>query len=80
MAIRVTRAITKHGHYYALGDIIDEPTSVEQSYARLNKWEIISDPAPSFSSMRKPQLIQLAYERGLDVEGLTKAELIDLLE
>ena len=80
MAIRVTKAITKDGHYYAFGDVIDTPTSVEQSLRRLLKWEIISGPEQSISGLRKPQLVQLAEDRGLDVDGLLKADLIELLD
>ena len=80
MAYRVTTPITKYGRYYAAGDVIDEPTSVEQSLARIHKWETVSDPAPSISGLRKPQLVQLAEQGGLDVEGLTKSEIVDLLE
>ena len=80
MAIRVTQPITKHGRYYAAGEIIDNPTSVERSLARLNKWETVSDPAPSYSGLTKPQLVDLAAERGVDVAGLRKAEIIEALE
>jgi hypothetical protein len=80
MAYRVTKPITKHGRVYAKGDIVDDATSVEQSMARLLQWETVSDPAPSISGLRKPQLVELAEVRGFDVEGLTKAELVDLLE
>jgi hypothetical protein len=80
MAIRVTKAITKYGRVYAVGDIIDNPTSVELSLRRLYKWETVDDSAPSLYGMRKPDLVQLAESRGLDVDGLTKPELIDLLE
>lgn len=78
MAIRVTNAKTKHGVYYAAGDVI-ESTPYNDSLRRLFKWEIVSDPTPSLAGLRKPELIQLAEARGLDVSGLTKTELIDLL-
>ena len=80
MAIRVTKAITKYGRVYAVGDIIDTPTSVEESLRRLYGWEVLVDSPPSFSSMRKPELIRLVEGRGLDGSGLTKPELVDLLE
>ena len=80
MAPRVTNAVTKHGRVYAAGEIIDNPTPREDSMGRLFKWETVSDPAPSLAGLRKPQLVQLAAERGLDVEGLTKNELIEALE
>ena len=79
MAVRVTKAITKYGVYYAVGDIIDEPSSVEDSLRRLLKWELVSDSAPSLTGKRKADLIELAVERGFDVDGLTKNELVDLL-
>ena len=78
--LRVTHPITKHGRVYAAGETIDQPTSVERSLARLLKWETIVAPAPDLSGLRKPQLVQLAADRGLDVAGLTKNEIIDLLE
>jgi hypothetical protein len=80
MAIRVTTPITKYGRYYAAGEIIDEPTSVERSLARLLQWEQVDDPKPTLGGLRKAQLVDLAVERGVDVEGLTKAEIIELLE
>ena len=82
MAIRVTKPITKHGRVYAAGEIIDNPTSSEQSMRRLYQWEIIRDsaPQPPPRKLGKPQLVQLARERGLDVVGLTKAEIVQLLE
>ena len=90
MAIRVTTPITKYGRYYAAGTIIDDPTSVEQSLARLNKWETVSDPVDAHNEavaylyaldgMRKPQLVELARDGGFDVAGLTKAEIVKLLE
>lgn len=79
MAIRVTKAVTKYGRVYAVGDIIESPSSVEDSLCRLFKWEVVSDSAPSLSGKRKADLIELAVERGFDVDGLTKSDLIDLL-
>ena len=81
MAIRVTTPITKYGRYYAAGEIIDNPTSLEESMRRLNQWEIIPDSAPQPPPrLGKPQLVELARERGFDTVGLTKAELVELLE
>jgi len=80
MALRVTKAVTKHGRVYAAGDVIDNPTSSEQSLGRLFKWDTVVDPAPSIRTLGKPALVQLANERGLDVSGLRKADLVDLLE
>ena len=81
MAIRVTRPITKYGRYYAAGEILDEPlTSVERSLKNLLQWEKVDDPEPAIGGLRKPQLVGIAVERGVDVEGLTKAEIIELLE
>ena len=80
MAIRVTKAVTKYGVYYAVGDVIDNPTGLHDSLRRIYGWEILDDSPPSFSSMRKPELIRLVEGRGLDGSGLTKPELIDLLE
>ena len=80
MAIRVTTPITKYGRYYAAGTIIDDPTSVEQSLARLNKWETVSDPKPAVGRLGKPALVELATDGGFDVSGLTKSEIVQLLE
>jgi hypothetical protein len=79
MAVRVTKPITKFGRYYAAGEIIDTPTPVEASLARLLQWETVSDSKP-VSGLRKPELVQLAEDGGLDVAGLTKAEIVQLLE
>lgn len=80
MALRVTKPVTKHGRVYAAGEIIDNPTSVEQSLGRLFGWETVSDPSPQLAGLRKPQLVELARDGGFDVEGLTKSEIVDLLE
>ena len=83
MAIRVTNPITKHGRYYAAGEIIEQPTQSEHSYRRLYGWELVDDsktePQPQ-KKLGKPQLVELARERGFDVVGLTKAEIVELLE
>ncbi len=80
MAFRVTRPITKYGRYYAAGEILNEPlTSVERSLKNLLQWEKVEDPEPAIGGLRKPQLVELAEERGFDVEGLKKTELVELL-
>ena len=80
MALRVTRAITKNGHDYRVGDLLDSPTPTEVSLGRLFKWETVSDSVASLTGMSKPELVQTAESRGLDVTGLTKAEIRELLE
>jgi hypothetical protein len=82
MAIKVTRPITKDGYYYAAGTIIQTPTGTELSLARLWGWETVTD-SPVVRPVKKPtkpELVQIAKGRGLDTAGLTKNELIDLLE
>lgn len=37
------------------------------------------EPEPDLSSMRKAELVELAERRGVDTDGLTKAELVDAL-
>ncbi len=76
MGLRVTKAVTRHGYDYKVGDIIDNPTSEQASLGRLFKWETVSE---SLVGKRKPELVQIAEARGLDVDGLTKPELIELL-
>ena len=76
MGLRVTNAVTRHGRYYATGEVIDNPTSEQASLGRLFKWEQVSE---SLVGKRKPELVQIAEARGLDVDGLTKPELIELL-
>jgi len=76
MALRVTKAVTRRGRYYAVGDIIDNPTGEQASLGRLFKWETVSE---SLDKKRKPELVQIAEARGLDSSGLTKPELIELL-
>ena len=76
MAIRVTNAKTNQGRYYAAGEILHNPSSKEQSMARIYKWETVTGPKPGLT---KPDLLQLAEDRGLEVDGLTKKQLIDLL-
>ena len=80
MAIRVTRPITKYGRYYAAGEVIDEPTPVEASLSRLLQWEQVEDPKPSVGKLGKPALVELAVDGGFDVAGLTKAQIVELLE
>ena len=80
MAYRVTKAVTKYGTKYKVGDVIETPTSVEESLRRLFGWEILDDSVPSFASMRKTDLVDTAESRGIDVDGLTKNQILDLLE
>ena len=79
MAIRVTRAVTKNGRYYKAGEILDSPSGFEVSLGRIWGWETVTAPAPA-KRMTKPELVQAAEVRGLDPDGLTKNEIIDLLE
>ena len=81
MTLRVTLPITKYGRYYAEGEIIDDPSSVELSLARMLGWEqgVSPEPAP-LRGLRKPELVEVAERRGLDPSGLTKTELLALLE
>lgn len=80
MAIRVTKPVTKYGRVYRQGEIIDDPSSTERSLARLFAWETVPDSPPSLRSLRKADLVQLAEDRELDVEGLSKAEIVEVLE
>jgi len=80
MGLRVTKPVTKYGRYYASGDIIDQPSSTEQSLGRMYGWEQVNDSAPSLGGMKKAELVQLAEDRGLDVSGLTKKDLLDVLD
>lgn len=80
MRIRVTKAVTKYGRYYAAGEIIDNPGPLQDSLRRTHGWEILPDSAPSLAGLTKPQLVEIAHERGLDVAGLNKSELRRLLE
>lgn len=40
----------------------------------------VTIPLPPLKKMLKPELIELAVSKGIDVEGQTKAQLIDELE
>ena len=78
----VTKAVTKHGRYYRVGEFIPDPTQTEQSLARLFGWakstgEVAADP--DLGTLRKGELVELAYARGYDPTGLLKDELVDLL-
>lgn len=79
MRIRVTRPITHYGRYYAAGEVIDDPSSTDQSLCRIYSWEILADSEPAITSLRKADLVEIAESRGLDVEGLTKAEILGVL-
>ena len=79
MRLRVTKPITKHGRVYRYGEVIEDASSTERSLGRLHKWETLPDPEPAISSLRKPQLVQLAEDRGLDPTGLTVPELREQL-
>lgn len=80
MRIRVTKAITKYGRHYAAGEIIEAPSPMEDSLRRTYKWEILPDSNPVLGSLKKADLVEVAVERGLDVDGLTKAEILEVLE
>ena len=80
MRLRVTNAKTKRGRYYAAGEIIEDPSSTEQSYGRLYKWEVVPDAPVNLRSLRKAELVEIAGSRGLDVVGFTMAEILEALE
>ena len=82
MAIRVTNPKTKHGRYYAMGEVIEQPTSREHSMRRIYGWELVDDSVPQrpVGKLGKPQLVELAHTRGFDTVGLTKAEIVQLLD
>ena len=79
----VTKAVTKRGRYYQVGERLPDPTPTEQSLARLYGWaklpEVAADLEPDLGSLRKSELADLAYERGYDPTGLLKDDLIALL-
>jgi hypothetical protein len=81
MAIRVTNAVTKYGRYYRQGELIENPTSVENSLRRLYKWDLVEDSVPGLSGLKKAELLQLCQEAGLEVSAtMTKTELKEMLE
>ena len=47
MALKVTRAVTKYGHYYKAGTIIQDPSSTELSLGRVWGWETVAAPSPA---------------------------------
>ncbi len=78
MAIRVTKPVTKYGRYYAAGEVLTDLTGEEWSMYRLYGWEKVSDPEP-IGQLNKPDLLQLAQDRGLETDGLTKKQLVEAL-
>ena len=80
MAVRVTRAITVYGRYYAVGEVL-ESTPVVDSLRRLYGWEVVPEPKRGLSSLSKAELLDLADDRGVEVPAsATKAEIRELLE
>ena len=54
MALRVTKAVTLYGRYYAVGELIDNPTGFESSAGRIRQWETVSE---SLVGKRKADLV-----------------------
>ena len=42
MALKVTKPITKYGRYYTAGEVLDSPSSLEQSLGRLLGWKTVA--------------------------------------
>ncbi len=82
---RVTKAIYHQGHYYVVGDVVEN----DGSLARLFGWEKTDSPVseqpaeadPALAGKTKLELLDLAVERGVEVpSGSTKATIRELLE
>ena len=71
MALRVTKPVTKYGHYYKTGTIIEAPTGTELSYGRLYEWETVTVPEPT-RKPTKPKRVRAA--KGSNPSGKPKAK------
>ncbi len=82
---RVTKAIYHQGHYYAVGDVVENDGSLARLFAwkktdaRLSETPAEADPALAGKS--KAELLDLAVERGVEVPvRATKTQIRELLE
>ena len=92
MRLRVTRPITSHGRYYEAGEVVEMDAGQAHSFMRLYGWEQVDDPftdpapgpistdGPEYADWYKSDLQAEAESRGLDFDGLKKAEIVALLE
>lgn len=81
MRLRVTKRVTDLGRVYDVDDVIDSASSREQSLRHLYQWELLPDPPPSWSTMKKSDYLALARARGVEVDPTsTKKQIRELLE
>ena len=78
MKLKVTKAITSHGRYYAAGSIAEMDPAVAGSFIRLYGWVPVTD---DLSSLKKADLLAKAEAAGFDVPAnATKQDIINLLK
>ena len=53
---RVTKPVTKHGVYYAAGEIYDDSSSVVGSLQRIFHWEKVDDPKPKAAAASRKKV------------------------
>ncbi len=79
---RVTKAVKSDGHYYQVGDVVEN----DGSLARIFRWKkvdgpVSTQPADGLAGKTKPELLDLAAERGVEVPAkISKPKLRELLE
>ena len=79
---RVTKAIYSDGHYYQVGDVVEN----DGSLARLFGWKkvdgpVSTQPADTRAGKTTAELLDLAADRGVEVPAKsTKAQIRELLE
>ena len=80
MQYRVTKAIKSNGHYYQVGDVVEN----DGSLARLFGWTKVDAPVSepvSLAGKTKAELLDLAAQRGVEVPAKSsKAQIRELLE
>lgn len=81
MKLKVTKAITSHGTYYAAGSVVEMDPAVAGSFVRLYGWVPVPKGQPDLSSLKKAELVAKAEDAGFDVPAsATKQDIINLLK
>ncbi len=79
---RVTKAVYHQGVRYEVGDVVEN----DGSLGRIFQWKklvapVQPEPDAGLGGLSKPDLLDLAHERGVEVSAkATKATLRELLE
>ena len=78
---RVTKAVTQHGHYFQVGDVVENDGSLARLFGWVKVDGPVSQPVDDLAGLSKAELLGVAEERGVEVPAkILKPNLRELLE